>query len=444
MSLTITNPVNQKKRKISILGGGPAGLAVAHYAKKSSLSFDLYEASEETGGNCRTITNGDFRFDTGAHRLHGKDPNVVNEIKELLGDELREIHKPSYIYHKGRFVHFPLTPFSLLANLRINEVIRGVYHFLKSKLNSKEVNNFRDYAYQKYGKTVADLFLTNYTEKLWGLPTERLSTSISGSRLKDLNLRSLILETIFPKMKAKHLEGAFYYPKYGFGQIAQTLSAYIGQENIHLKNRVTRIYHKNQRITGIEVNHNKILETDLTVSSLPLPILVNALDPGPPQEIIELINLFRFRSLTLFVFFLNKEQINSAATIYFPDSKYPFTRGYEPKNRSDMMTPVGKSSFVVEVPHQPKELNVKIEQITSILIDEGFFRQDEIIETATHHIPYAYPVLEVGVSNQIDKIMEYLDQFENLKITGRSGLFEYSWTHQMMSYGKEIVNNFQQ
>ena len=74
---TAINTINQNKRKISILGGGPAGLAVAHYAKKSSLSFDLYEASEETGGNCRTIINGDFRFDTGAHRLHGKDPNVV-------------------------------------------------------------------------------------------------------------------------------------------------------------------------------------------------------------------------------------------------------------------------------------------------------------------------------------------------------------------------------
>ena len=41
---------------IKIIGGGPAGLAVAYYAKKRNLSFQVYESSNLVGGNCRTVS----------------------------------------------------------------------------------------------------------------------------------------------------------------------------------------------------------------------------------------------------------------------------------------------------------------------------------------------------------------------------------------------------
>ena len=35
--------------------------------------------------------------------------------------------------------------------------------------------NFKELSYKKYGKTLAELFLINYTEKLWGLDAENLN-----------------------------------------------------------------------------------------------------------------------------------------------------------------------------------------------------------------------------------------------------------------------------
>ena len=32
---------------------------------------------EVVGGNCRTFTCGDFKFDSGAHRFHDKDPDIT-------------------------------------------------------------------------------------------------------------------------------------------------------------------------------------------------------------------------------------------------------------------------------------------------------------------------------------------------------------------------------
>ena len=76
------------KKKIDIIGGGPAGLSVGYYAKKIGMNVTIYESTSLIGGNCKTIIDGKFRYDTGAHRLHDKDSIVTNEIKSLLGDSL--------------------------------------------------------------------------------------------------------------------------------------------------------------------------------------------------------------------------------------------------------------------------------------------------------------------------------------------------------------------
>lgn len=429
--------------KISIFGGGPAGLSVAYYAKKVGLEFTVYEANDVTGGNCRTIHHGDFRFDTGAHRLHDKSSEVVSEIMDLLGDDLKKISTPSYIFHNGRFIHFPLTPFELLLNLTPMEGIKALGSFLLKNSKNEKINNFREFANAKYGKTVADLFLNNYSEKLWGLPTDKLSPNISGSRLKNLNLRNLMTEFIFPKRKAKHMEGTFYYPQNGFGQIVESLGDYIGSESISLNSRVTKIFHDNSRITKFEINNQELVHSDLIISSLPLPLLIKLLHPAPEATILELAKSFKFRHLTLFCFFLKKDKIKSAATIYFPSKAYPFTRGYEPKNRSLRMSPKNKTSFIVEVPHSELKLKENEEDlkksIAEVLIKEQFFQYQDIIEVITYRIPFAYPVLEKDFELKVKLVNEYLSQFENLLSTGRSGKFEYSWTHDMMINGKSII-----
>ena len=50
------------------------------------MKVTIYESTSLIGGNCKTITDGEFRYDTGAHRLHDKDSKVTNEIKSLLAE----------------------------------------------------------------------------------------------------------------------------------------------------------------------------------------------------------------------------------------------------------------------------------------------------------------------------------------------------------------------
>ena len=60
------------------------------------------------------------------------------------------------------------------------------------------------------------------------------------------------------------------------------------------------------------------------------------LQPAPPKEIIDIVNQAKFRSLRLCILTLNQEMYTENASIYFPDSKFPFTRIYEPKGGNSM------------------------------------------------------------------------------------------------------------
>ncbi len=118
---------------VQILGGGPAGLGAAYYAKKLDLNFAVIEAGGELGGNCRTIRIGDFLFDTGAHRFHDKDPQVTNDIRDLLGEDLFEVDAPSEIFSGDRFFKFPLRPGNLARQLSPKTLARIAAENLRIK-----------------------------------------------------------------------------------------------------------------------------------------------------------------------------------------------------------------------------------------------------------------------------------------------------------------------
>ena len=200
---------------LHILGAGPAGLSIGYYAKKKNIPFTINEGSNQVGGNCRTIKNGDFKFDTGAHRFHDKIPSVTQEIKELMGDELLIVKSPSKIYKDGVMIDFPINFSSLLHNLSLGQICDIlIENTFKRSSNGNMEKNFKNRAYHTYGKTLSNLFLINYTEKLWGRSADLLQENVAGDRLKNLDLPSIIKQKILGFNKYKNLDGTFLSPKW--------------------------------------------------------------------------------------------------------------------------------------------------------------------------------------------------------------------------------------
>ena len=455
---------------IHILGGGPAGLTTGYYAKKYGFSnFTIFEAGEHVGGNCRTLKIkgtdcqshisqiDDFRFDTGAHRFHDKDPQVTEEVKKLLGDDLLRVAAPSEIFFQGKFYRFPLLMSDLVQKLETKTLLKIAWEKLHSK-QEKQAENFAEFAVNQYGKTLAEHFLLNYSEKLWGQPTHKLSTAIAGNRLKGLDLRNFLRSVILgTPQNPTHLDGSFYYPRHGIGMISDKLCEFIGDKHIKLKHRVNRLIHKNGRIeriivgNGIGTPEDAAAQGDIeipastVINTLPLTLSMRILEPAPPPELCDVADKIKYRHLVLCVFCLNRDAFSPNASLYFPSEEFPFTRLYEPKNRSPEMAPKGQTVIVLELPcysdnavwNMP-EAKLKAE-VWEALNRVKPLLPEEVIHYQTYKLPFAYPVLEVGFEEKVASLVAYFETFENMYLTGRSSLFRYLHLHDLFKAGREVV-----
>ena len=137
--------------------------------------------------------------------------------------------------------------------------------------------------------------------------------------------------------------------------ISDKLCEYIGTEHIKLQHRVNRLIHKDRKIERIIV-HNGVTQADIEVpvstviNTLPLTLSMQMLEPPPPSEIRAVADTIKYRHLLLCVFCLDRDAFSPNASIYFPSAEFPFTRLYEPKNRSLHMAPEGQTVIVLEIP----------------------------------------------------------------------------------------------
>ncbi len=436
------------KCHLAILGGGAAGLAAGYFARKHGLSFRIFEAADRSGGNCFTIRHGEFLFDTGAHRFHDRYPEITNELLRLMDGEMQRIQVPSQIFSLGKRIDFPLMPLNLIRKLGPLAAAKAGADFIAARLGGRPVSaDFESFAVSRYGRYLAERFLLGYSAKLWGSPTGRLDPEIAGRRLQGLDLRGFLHESFAGKSAAvRHLDGAFYYPRRGgIGAITERLHAACGPEAVRLQAAVTRIRHRDGRVMAIEISGRESLETNQVISSIPLSELIELLEPHPPETIVSAARRLRFRSLILAALFLDRPRVTANASLYFPDPLVPFTRVYEPKNRSRAMAPAGKTSLVAEIPcdrsgplwrQADEEL---LAAVSAALRRFGFLKGGETIGGKVVRLASAYPVLNLSAVGERRRIHQYLRGLANLSLTGRNGLFSYSHLHDQLQRGREII-----
>ncbi|MBN2345876.1 MAG: FAD-dependent oxidoreductase [Candidatus Aminicenantes bacterium] len=424
---------------IIILGGGVAGLAAGGAARRRGRPFLILERAGRTGGNCVTFAHGPFRFDSGAHRFHEHDREATLQVRRLLSDGLKRVDVPSQVYARGRFVTFPFKAAELAAAFGWRFLLRVAGEMAAARLGRK--NRGGDFAARKtraYGPTLAGSYLLNYSQKLWGLPAGRLSDEIAGNRLRGLNGWGLVRDAFAAAGNpATHLEGAFAYPDGGIGAISDSLAAECGRENVRTGAEVRRVFHENGRIRAVQVNGGEVLACAAVLSSIPLDRFLRLLDPAPPAAVLAAA-AFAYRRLALVALFLDRETVSHAATLYFPEPRFPFTRICEPRNRWRGMAPEGRTSLVAEIPFSTgsgiESLAEErlVETVRSTLAGIGLITGNEVLGGCVRRLDDAYPVLDRGVEDRRREVFSYLGRFANLRCIGRNGTFRYLHIHHLL------------
>jgi len=433
---------------LTILGGGPAGLALAYYATRADIPVALYEKSTRFGGLCSTFRCGEHLYDSGAHRFHDRDPEVTRDVRALLGDELLRISAPSQIYERGRFVDFPPTPLGLILSNGLRDAGKLAGEIISARLAGKRhCESFADFAVSQFGPSLARRFLLDYSEKLWGLPAVQLSPDVATRRLQGMTVRSLLVEMLLPGRKAKHIDGEFLYPRGGYGRITDALAAAVPEDSLHGGRQVSRLDFAGDRVrsicfgdgTSVEVGDGRV------ASTLPLTRLVELLGDRLPQHVREEAGKLRFRHIRLLFLRLAQPTVTPNASIYIPDARFCVSRLYEPRNRSAAMAPVGETSLVVEAPcfaGDPVQL-LSDEAFAARVIDElssiGLVQPSRVVEWRHHFLANAYPVYSLDYTRSVQIILAGLPAIANLDTAGRSGRFFYGHLHDQMRFAKDYV-----
>jgi protoporphyrinogen oxidase len=227
----MTAPSTSAKPHIVILGAGPAGVGAAYQLRRfDKARVTVLEAGNAVGGVAASFEWHGHWLDFGSHRLHpATDPEILADIKRLLGDELRYRPRHGRIRLRDRWIHFPLEPVDLLLHADKGFVAGVLGDMAKrtfSRRRTSAGNTFASVLEANLGRTICDDFYFPYAVKMWGFGPDELSAIQARRRVATGSFGKLVRKVLsaVPGFR-KPGSGRFYYPVRGFGAITEAYAA---------------------------------------------------------------------------------------------------------------------------------------------------------------------------------------------------------------------------
>jgi protoporphyrinogen oxidase len=434
-----------------IIGGGPAGMSAAMKLCEAGHEFLVVEKAGQVGGLAKTyrFPEGDdlFLTDNGPHRFFSKNQELYRFIEGVLGDRWIEVNRRTQQYIGGKFFDYPINPAQALRNVGIRRATRMLADYTRSRVTygvlGRPIENFEDHVVAHFGRTLAELNMINYTEKIWGVPASTIHPDWAAQRITGLSLRSgardLLQRTMgWPRgERVKTLVDSFFYPDTGSGLIYESIAARIQAEGnaVWLNSSPSAIHHDGRRITGVDVEHDGQtvhLSPEFLVESIPIAVMVRLMQPAAPPQVFDAVRSLRTRSQVYLFLTLDKPKVTDCQWIYFPEAAIPFGRISEMKNFSAKMSPPACTSLFVEYfcfPEDPIwsfDADALLEMTLGPLAEMGFCTRDEV---RGHYLLKArniYPIYDLNYRQPLRVIQDWLDSFENLHYIGRPGRFRYN------------------
>ena len=439
---------------IAVLGAGPAGVGAAYWLTRCGRAqVTILEQRELPGGNAGSFEVEGIRVDYGSHRLHPScDPEILAELRELLGDDLLDRPRHGRIHLLGRWIHFPLKPLDLALNLPPSFAFRAALDsfFRSSTRTSSKEENFASVLEEGLGHTFCQEFYFPFARKLWGLEPHELSATQARRRVSANSPAKLLgrLLGAVPGLKRPG-KGRFFYPRRGYGQISESLleAARTNGAKVLLGSRVQSIEVQGQSLTVVFERNGKAerIEADHVWSTLPVTFLVKALREQVPAAVSQAASAMSFRGMILIYVALSQDRFSEYDAHYFPAEEIPISRMSEPKNYHCVREPADRTVLCAELPCDPGSAYWQMtdQELGAVVVESlakaGLAITGEILSVTSRRLGQAYPVYSIGYEDHLATVEDWLDQFEGLLTFGRQGLFAHDNTHHALYMASAAV-----
>lgn len=490
---------------VYIIGAGPAGLTAAYELlkdKSGQYNVIVLEGSSVIGGISQTVQYHDNRMDIGGHRFFSKDDRVMQWWQEMMpfqgapSMDDKELHREkkltpggpdpekedrvmlvrqrvSRIYYNKKFFDYPISlkP-ATFKNLGLGTTIVAGCSYLKSVVHKLPEDSLENFYINRFGKKLYSIFFESYTEKLWGRHPSEISADWGAQRVKGLSIMAIIKDFFTPKSKKDQKKGEtslieeFYYPKYGPGQLWETVAKEV--ENLGGKvimNALVTGVHTNgknqvESLTYVKDGQSHTVEGDIFMSTMPVKDLIASMNNVPADlcRIAEGLPYRDFVTVGLLVDRLNLKNETDIPTlgnivpdcwIYVQDASVKVGRIQIFNNWSPYMVKDPKNTVWIGLEYFCKEgddfWNMPEEECVQNAIQElikmGILESEAVVrDTHREKIKKAYPAY-FDTYDEMDKLVEYLSGFENLYCMGRNGQHRYNNMDHSMATAFESVDN---
>lgn len=492
------------RKKVIVIGAGPAGLTAAYELLKDKNQYEVIVLEESScfGGISKTVEYKGNRMDMGGHRFFSKVPEVNRWWEEMLpmqgekplDDRIlgRDItvkdggpdpektnrvmlrrHRVSRIFFMDKFYDYPISmKKETVTNMGFVNTMKCGCSYLLAMIHKLPENNLENFYINRFGRKLYGMFFEYYTENLWGRHPREIDASWGKQRVKGLSI-SAVMKDIWGRLcnqKNRKVETSlieeFSYPKLGPGQLWDVTAEEIKKlgGTILLNSQVTKIHkNANQVVTGVTYIADGVereLEGDMMISSMPLKDLIAGMNDVPEKELGIAKGLPYRDYMTLGVLvkklnLKNKTEIKTMGNIvpdcwvYVQERKVKMGRFQIYNNWSPYMVQDLENTVWLGLEYFVQEgdayWTMADEDFSALAIQEmvalGLITSaEDVLDTHVERVKKAYPAY-FDTYAEIDKLIDYINTIPNLYCVGRNGQHRYNSIDHSMCTAFEAVKN---
>src|SRR4051812_6977656 len=440
------------KGPVAVLGGGPAGLTAGYLLAKKGVPVIVFEAEDQVGGLAKTEVRDGYRFDLGGHRFFTKSKEVDDLWHEVMREEFLLRPRMSRIFWNGKFLDYPLSGMDVIRKLGPVELTRAGLSYLWALVKPKgREDNFEQWVSNRFGKRLFNLFFKSYTEKVWGVPTSEIRAEWAAQRIKGLSFFSAAKAAFFGNKgdKVKSLITQFHYPRFGPGQMWETMADEIiaaGGE-VRLNAPVEEVEVRDGRVAAVVAGGERI-EPSEVISSLPLRATVGLAGAAAAGDVQAAAQGLRYRDFLTVALVIDGEDLFPDNWIYIHDPSVHVGRIQNYRSWSPWMVPdeskacVGLEYFCFSGDELwEMDDDALVELAKAELEQLGLVAREKVEGGFVTRVPLAYPMYDADYSQRVDVIRGWLEGISNLQQVGRNGLHRYNNSDHSMLTAIRAVDN---
>jgi protoporphyrinogen oxidase len=430
-------------RNVVVLGAGPAGISAGWRLAERGIRVTVVDKDVAVGGMGKTIRVGPHLVDYGPHTFHIRETEESRSIHEAIrpffGEDPLILTRGTRVLLRGKEYVYPLEMLQVLTGVNPLLSARIILDYLAASVKSfvapaKKEDSFEEWGVRNLGRTLYDLCFGIYSERVWGMPTSQISSK-QAQRVAKLNLKNIILRTLGIRADPATYFTKYMYPRRGISVLFENMAAEVRTHGgcVLLESPVVRLERENGRIGRVVVRRDgreEAIDCDGVVSTLPLPLLVDIMNPALPASVAAHAARLRYRSLKLIYVVLKRKQLTDYHWVYLLDGHFRVNRMSEQKNVSAEMVPDDRTILCIELSCWRDEpaWNASPEEVYRIALRDmmqmGYgVTESEVEDYFVTDIATAYPVYEINFEDHLIPVLEGVHEVPNLLTIGRHGLF---------------------